>query len=93
MLRQKTQHELKCCNCPNNATVVLAAVVAEAAIVEVHVPAAALAVLGTAPTPTGSKVTKDTFINSGLENIANLIVVLISTAFLRVPIQTTQLTN
>ena len=92
MLRQKTQHELKCCNCPNNATVALAAA-DEEAIVEVHVPAVVLAVLGTAPIPTGSKVTKDTFINSGLENIANLIVVLISTAFLRVPIQTTQLTN
>ena len=92
MLRQKTQHELKCCNCPNNVTVALV-VVAEVAIAEAHVPAVDLAVLGTAPTPTGSKVTKDTFINSGLENIANLIVVLISTAFLRVPIQTTQLTN
>ena len=92
MLRQKTQHELKCCNCPNNVTAGLEEA-AEEAIAEVHVPDVVLAALGTAPTPTGSKVTKDTFINSGLENIANLIVVLISTAFLRVPIQTTQLTN
>ena len=92
MLRQKTQHELKCCNCPNNATVVLAAA-DEAAIAEVHVPTDELAALGTAPIPTGSKVTKDTFINSGLEDVANLIIVFISTAFLRVPIQTTKFTN
>lgn len=81
MLRQKTQHELKCCNCPNNATDVLAEVV-EVAIAEVHGPADELAVLGTTPTPTGRKVTKDTFVNSSLEDIANLIIILVCATFL-----------
>lgn len=81
MLRQKTQHELKCCNCPNNVTVVLADV-AEEATAEVHGPAVVLAALGTAPIPTGRKVTKDTFVNSSLEDIANLIVILVCATFL-----------
>ena len=81
MLRQKTQHELKCCNCPNNETAALVAG-AEVATDEAHVPAAGLAALGTTPIPTGSKVTKDIFINSSLEDITNFIVILISTTFL-----------
>jgi hypothetical protein len=43
---------VKCCNCPNNVTVVLVVVV-EVTIAEVHVPAVVLTVLGTGPIVTG----------------------------------------
>lgn len=79
--RPPSYNSLKCCHCPDNVTVALAAA-AEAPVAKVDGPGVELRVLGGTPVAAGGKIREHAIVDTPLKDIADTNIVWVGTTAL-----------